>query len=423
MSFKKYTHQDKELIASLINKGLSDTQIHRQTGIPRSSIYDLRRSFGYSVAQDPDAEVIETNVKLAFQKQKLQDVQRVERKSFREFARVNNVIEEMNEQILKLLTEQRGELSSKIKVHKDVKEASGFSVVAHLSDLHAGELIMGNDVLDNRFDTEIFAKRLKKYANRVKMIAKAHNVKSITILCGGDFVGNNNRLSEITAYAGARTNVVMNAYLILRDMILDLNQDFKISIAAVSGNESRLAEGFDSSNFLASNNFDMMIFHMLRHSLESDSIKFLNGNPNPIEQVVNVAGVNFLLVHGNLHKKLAATASIESETEKLKAKYAAIGCKIGYVVCGHYHSSMLGTSASRSASLSGGNSYSDRTLNFNSQAAQNIYIVNPDKTVDPLMVNLHYTDEITDGYYYDPSLVSYFADDIKPNVIIQSVLV
>lgn len=427
----KHTEEVIEKIFKLKSDGYSDTKIHKITGLPRSTIYDILKSpfniskFGgkWMEVRDPDAEIIEQNVKLAFQKQKLQDIQNVERKSFREFARQNNAIEALHEEMVNILREQKELLSSKIKVHTIDETEGSYALVVHLSDLHFGELIHANDVLNNKFDIDVAAKRLKKYVNRVKQIGKTFNVKSIAVLFGGDLIGSDRRLSEITAYAAARTNVVMNGYLILRDMLLDLNQDFKISIASVSGNESRLNDEFNSSTLLASDNFDAMIFHMLRHSLDCDSIKFLNEYDNPIEQVINIAGVNFLLVHGNEHKGVASSKNIETETEKLKAKYATMGVKIDYLVCGHYHSTLINSGYARSASLSGGNSYSDRTLNYNSAAAQNIYIINPDKTIDAMMVNLHKIDEITDGYYYDPSLISYFAQENKSNVIIQSVLV
>tara|TARA_R100000329_G_scaffold54015_1_gene49346 strand:- start:145 stop:474 length:330 start_codon:yes stop_codon:yes gene_type:complete len=53
-----------------------------------------------------DKDIIETNVRLAKQKQRHQDLNRIYNKSFREHARVENAVEEYNLQLVKLLKEK-----------------------------------------------------------------------------------------------------------------------------------------------------------------------------------------------------------------------------------------------------------------------------------------------------------------------------
>ena len=50
-----------------------------------------------------DKELLKSSVKLAKQKQKQQDLNRIERKSFREHARLENAVSEYNGEIVRLL--------------------------------------------------------------------------------------------------------------------------------------------------------------------------------------------------------------------------------------------------------------------------------------------------------------------------------
>ena len=52
----------------------------------------------YPLSPD-DADILRANVKLAKQKQSIQDVNRIERKSFREYARIENAISEYNNKL------------------------------------------------------------------------------------------------------------------------------------------------------------------------------------------------------------------------------------------------------------------------------------------------------------------------------------
>ena len=49
-----------------------------------------------------DAVILKENVRLAKQKQSAQDLNRIERKSFREFARIENAVGKYNEELVKI---------------------------------------------------------------------------------------------------------------------------------------------------------------------------------------------------------------------------------------------------------------------------------------------------------------------------------
>lgn len=356
-------------------------------------------------------------VKLSRRNQKQADNLRISRKETRERNRLENVFEDINNEMVTLLDERRDFYPVKTKLHRGKSTRVG---VVQLSDLHFGELV--KETLDNRFDLEIASKRLRKLIERAKVYFKSQGITNVAVFLTGDMINSSRRISEITAFADARVKVVFNAFLILGAVLEDLYNDFNLSVAQVVGNESRLAEYFDSNDYLANDNFDLMLFMMLKATHEKKGLSFLS-HKNPMEQVVNVNGVNFLLVHGNGHKGLAHTNKIETEVEKLKARYATNGARIGYVICGHIHSTYIANNFARSASLVGSNAYAERTLNFSSKASQNLFVVDQDGSIDAIMVDLQKCDGY-DGYDYDRESIEYNSEVTdQGTVIIQSVLV
>ena len=63
-----------------------------------------------------DKEIVQYNIRLAKQKQKFQDLNRIERKAFREGSRLENALVEYNDALIKLL--QRNSLDVKLKKNK-----------------------------------------------------------------------------------------------------------------------------------------------------------------------------------------------------------------------------------------------------------------------------------------------------------------
>lgn len=322
-------------------------------------------------------------VRLVRQRQRLQDISREERKVLRGATRAINLLEEVNEEMVKALKERKNFYPIKPSVTPSKGKPKG---VIQLSDLHFGELV--SETIANRFDMDVASKRLHKLVERSKKIFKSEGVESVAVMMTGDLINSTRRISEITSYAAPRVKIVFNAYLILGQLLESLYEDFNVTVSHVVGNESRLGEFFDSTNYLASDNFDLMVFDMLKQTHEKTGMAFVDSGDNPMEQVIEVNGVNFLLVHGNGHSGIASTGKIENEVQKIKARYAEQNIKIGYVLCGHIHSTYIANGFARSASLVGSNAFSERTLNFTSRASQNVFVVHPDSTVDGIMVDL-----------------------------------
>ena len=340
-----------------------------------------------------DKEILSENVKLAKNKQRLQDSNRIERKAFREYARIENALVEYNKELIQSL--EKYPLNKFTTYHKaDGDKSCG---IIHLSDLHLNELV---SLAHNKHDFTEASKRLKKLAIKTKKYLTAFGIKNILIADTGDKLNSDRRLDELLNQATNRSNAtILSAYL-LQQFIIDLNEDFNISYACVTGNESRLKDEHGFSDILATDNYDFTIYNMLRMLFKDcKGINFVVGDPS--ELVVNIAKQNWLLLHGESIGK-----DVEGSVQKIKGKYASRGVLVDYIIFGHVHSARISDQYSRGSSLVGDNDYSDKALQLSGRASQNIYIAYENGNRDGIKVDLQNVKGIK-GYDIIKELESY----------------
>lgn len=345
--------------------------------------------------------------------QKQADLLRIERKKVRESSRVYNVLEGLSEAIEKTFSAH-----SLSKLTKSHKTSGGNVGVLQLTDLHFGEKI--DDGLSNVYDLGVIAARLKKFVNTSKTYFIANGVEKVLIALTGDIINSDRRLDEITANTGNRSKILFNAVDILQQVILDLNEDFNITVASVCGNESRVGLDVGWSGFTASDSFDAMIHETLtRLFVGSDGVRFIPMT-DPLECVVNVNGSNLVMIHG--HNGLSNTTKMEGEVSKLKARYSVRDIKVDYVISGHSHSSYISDNFARSSGLPGSNAYSEKALNLHGRSSQNIFIFEDDGGINGIKIDLENYDRDV-AYAYNEAAEAYKPVTRQGNVIIQSVLV
>ena len=350
------------------------------------------------IADDRDAELVEQNILLAKKVQKLQDAQRIERKTFREHARVDNAAKEMGRELNFALENKLFDLdTTKWKVPKSNKKAP--VGVIHFTDHHLNEVV--NDLQSNKFDIYVASKRIQKHVEKSKNWFKSNGVKHVMIALTGDLIKNTQFISDITEMSTSRSNIVMLAVEIYTQVILDLNKaGFNVSVASVIGNESRMSKDFENTDFLAFDSFDSMIHKMLQIVFRDAKGVEIIPMQNPLECLVTLNGQNLLLAHGNIHGRLAGTSTIEKSTAVMKSRYAALGIKVDYLLCGHIHSCYMSDNFARSSSIVGSNSYSERTLNLTGKASHNSFLFYEDGTIDGIKNDLQNTDGYS-GYNID----------------------
>jgi predicted phosphodiesterase len=349
----------------------------------------------YQTFQGSDLELLEENVKLAKAKQRYQDTNRIERKSFREYARIENAITEYDKEIITLLKEK--DFSKEVLSHNvDSKAAAVF----HSSDLHLNELV---EMAINTFDFEVASKRLQMDVDISRKIYKAFNVSNVLVALTGDILNSDRRLDELLNQATNRAKASILAVDLIKSVILDLSKDFNVSVACVTGNESRMKDEIGWSNISLTDNYDFNIFAMLKYLFSGSDVIFSESGDFG-EQIVNVGGKNFLLLHGNEN---ALQSNVEKGIIQICGKISAKrGIQIHYVIFGHLHYARVGDHFARGSSLVGANAYSDGALELISRASQNSYIVTETGQIHSIVVDLQDASKYP-GYPFDKSLEAY----------------
>ena len=265
-----------------------------------------------------------------------------------------------------------------------------------ISDEHFNELI---ELPHNQYDFNIASRRLKKYVTEAKKYFNAQGVTDVLVARLGDSVNSTRRMDELLNQAANRAKSTLLAAFLIEQVIIELNQDYNISVLSVSGNESRFDMEHGHSEMLLTNNHDFTISEILKIMFRNTNVVFIEGNSD--ENVVNINGKNILFIHGDQVGK----GDVEKKVQSIKGKYSSHGITLDYVVFGHIHASYISDMFARSGSLCGSNAYSDVTLQLASRASQIILLVN-DSDIDGIKIDLQDTNNIV-GYNVDEKLIAY----------------
>lgn len=363
----------------------------------------------------PSQKSIEESTVESFQKrqkalQRKTDEVRVLNKNFREYARIENTLTVLNEALVDQLTNQ----SFKPITYKHPDKEAPVLIV-QVTDLHFNELV---EMPDNEYGFVVGAKRLQKYAHTIHNMAKMYGCSDIIVALTGDIINSDRRLDEQMHMATNRTKASIIATRILFHFLQDINRVANLKIVSVSGNESRVKEDWGMSEMMMSDNYDYLVFNMLRMLFKgAQGITFIEGDP--VEQVINVHNSNVLITHGTGIKEGQAAM------QQIFGKYSAKGILLDYAIFGHIHFTNITDIYSRSGSLVGNNVYSDRSLNLVTKASQVIHIIEKDGTINSLKVGLQYASDY-EGYDIKDDLEAYnskFADNTRQKTTIVQVVI
>jgi len=331
------------------------------------------------------SELAKESTKIAKQKQKYQDTNRIERATWRNIARTENAAREYYEKVMRVL--EVVNLSKITKKHNTYKNE--YVGVLQVSDTHFNELI---SLPQNTYDFTIAGKRLKKFAIEAKKVFKAFDISTLLVAFTGDILNSDRRLDERLNQATNRSRASILSVYLLEQFLLDLNQDFNLHIDSVVGNESRVDPEMGYSEIVMTNNYSYEIYEMLRMLFRGcKGIDF--AQCGYAEKPININGSTFLLTHG-ISKK---NSNLEKDIQQTMGRWSAKGQTIDYVILGHLHSSRCGDYFSRSSSLPGSNDYNENALNLIGRSAQNIYVVGKNKSINSMRIDLQYTGDI-EGY-------------------------
>lgn len=333
-----------------------------------------------------DDEILAQNVRLAKQKQGQQDSNRIERKSFREYARIENAVEAYAKEIIKVLRKHGGKLETTNNWGNCLRHENNVGII-QISDTHFNELV---DLPHNKYDMTVASHRLFKLAKEAIFMFKAKKVKKILVAFTGDLLNSDRRLDELLNQATNRAKATFVSVMLVKAFLEHLNAGFDVTVVSVLGNESRVGKEMPFSNEALSDNYDYTIMNMVRLLLEDSGVHF--GSLDTGEAVVDVAGQKILMTHG-----ISKATDTQLKTQAAIGRYCINGVDIDHIIEGHLHSTKIGLYSSRSGSLVGSNSFNEMSMGLAGRATQNIYLASKD-SFHKIAVDLQ---NYVDGEWYN----------------------
>jgi hypothetical protein len=351
-----------------------------------------------------DKEILTQNVQLARGKQKYQDINRIERKAFREQARTENALEELGKEIKNELREHAKELA-KLNIKPLTKTTAKGVGVIHITDAHGNELI---NLPHNKFDFEILAKRLKLYVHESCRYFGFMGVGRVLFISGGDNLNSDRRLDEILNASTNRAKASILMAHLLKQAILEVrNMGYEVDVISVLGNEARIGDELPYSEEGLSENYDFIIMAQLKELFEFSGIKGINFlSIDKVEEIANVNGQNWLISHD-----ISKYTDKQSSSQSAIGRHSLQGKKIDFILGGHIHATRITDYTSRGSSLSGSNSYNENGLNLAGRASATCYVVKGGRRY---INNIDLQDvKDIDGYSIVDKLKAYHAKSVE----------
>lgn len=216
------------------------------------------------------------------------------------------------------------------------------SLVLHLSDLHADEIILPEQVGGlERFDFNIALRRGEVLVDSTlqftQKVLQNYNFHTLYILANGDNVsGEIHGAADHSYYRNTFKNCLAVGQLQAL-MIRDLARYFPaIKIIHTSGNHGRRSIKKDYNN--PKNNWDYLVAEVSRlHCQDLDNVDF--SIPNAFNVNMEIEGHGFNVSHGDDIRSWNGIPwyGLERKTRRLMALNASTDRKISYFCFGHFH--------------------------------------------------------------------------------------
>lgn len=310
-----------------------------------------------------DESLIKKIVQLEKSVQNYKDKLRIANKQIREHNREKYIEEDFLNTVESLIEHKEFDLP-KIKISKDKNKPK---MIVQLSDIHFGKVVK---LQHNTYNINVAKKRLGIYLNSIIKNIYRYNVNEVYVAMTGDFFQLDHRMDSLLTNEDNRANVFIQGYDIMFEFLQALSNICSIKVIGVLGNESRIVTSEWNSNIdsIASNNFDTLLFRMLKRTCKN--IEFI-GDCDSINEILYINNKRIALTHGDKLKHK------NDDIFKYKIKLSeAFKSYVDYIIFGHIHSTVITSGYARSGSLVGSDEYAFNGLNIpENYPSQNIYIV------------------------------------------------
>lgn len=318
-------------------------------------------------------------IELKKERKKIQSIKVEYNKILRENSRSSLYIEQLKDSINNLN-------SFDIPIHKINNTLGEKTLLVNISDSHVGKfgVIKGlkGEIL-NKYNFDIFQKRMWTIFNTTLEIIKKENINNIYLLCEGDCVDGILRQSQLQSIEMGVTDSVIKYSEFMSNYINELSKYVYVNYYSAYGNHDslRLLSAKSDKEF-PHENVGRLIDYFLKTRLDSNNNVKINDNQLPYS-FFNVFEYNILIHHGE-DKNLAST---------VKDYMSMYNVHIDLMVCGHMHSEYeqgisLDTKVIRIPSICGIDDFSVRIHKFSKPATKLILLNNINKNMTVYNINL-----------------------------------
>lgn len=247
---------------------------------------------------------------------------------------------------------------------KDLQSGESEAVLL-LSDWHRGQV---SDNFFNKFNNEIFDKRVEKLMNKTREYCLLNNIKTIHILTLGDMI---NGGIHVQTRIESQENLIEQTIGVteaLSHLFNNLSQEFNLELYFCRGNHDRVTPSKEEA--INGESFSDIIPWFLKERLKgNDRIHF---NENTVDDEIitaNVCGQRIIGVHGHKDNFNKAIDNLALFTKQIP----------DYIVMGHFHHSreadLKGVEMIINPSLCGSDRYAVDDRKF-SKAGQKLLMLN-----------------------------------------------
>lgn len=217
--------------------------------------------------------------------------------------------------------------------HVDVMQCVGqvdCDLVVHLTDLHAGIHI---DNTFNKFNQEIMAYRLRKYAGKITEIWRRHNAKNCYIVLGGDMVNGVIHVNSRLENNEHVVDQVITASEAVSWFVAEMAKLFvNVEVYSVPGNHSRVFPNKEDNQY--GEYLDKLVTYFV--GAKCACINNIHMHDNKIDDTVANFTVRDQLIYAVHGDKDAAGSVVQTLT-------MMTGAKPDIVLMGHRHTNALTT--------------------------------------------------------------------------------
>lgn len=271
--------------------------INAETGENKSEGYFRRWWNGYKEGYQDG--VNKSNDVILIQEIELKKIElEKEKNKFLDYRRAYNkdIRDDSRKEILKdIICQEISKISPYTREH--ITDSSGDNdLLVSLSDIHFGANI--NNYW-NKYDSNIAKNRLDMYLYNILKIKDLHGAENCYVCANGDFISGN---IHPTIQISNKENIVqqvMGVSELVSWFLSELSSNFKkIIFSYVPGNHSRLST---KENSPKDERLDLLIPWYIKARIQNiDNISVLDNYFDSTFNIINIRGLNYLNVHGDL---------------------------------------------------------------------------------------------------------------------------